>query len=99
MKLPKKLDILGITYTVEYATGDAMQNMAGWHIPKTSKIILNCDCNEDVQEETLLHEIIEAVTSKNNLPMEHQELATLSSCLYQVLKANLISFRRQDEKE
>ena len=90
MKIPTKLKIGGhlcdIIYDDTYKEhGDTH---AGTTIPAYTKIFISTIASKSVQEETLIHEIIEFINNGNDLQLSHQSISTLGECLYQVLKDN-----------
>ena len=58
-------------------------------------IYLEKEAPKDLQESTLIHEIIEAINWELELNLEHNKITALESGLYQVLKDNkLIDFSK-----
>ena len=90
MEIPKKLKIGGFVYDViiDKRMEDSGVNSTGTHYQYKQKIWIDEECHFQQQEETLIHEIIEAINSANELKMEHNQIAMLSNQLYQVLKDN-----------
>lgn len=56
------------------------------------KITIDESLPQDKKEETLLHEIIEALNGYYSLNLEHRTISVLGFGLYQVLKENKLSF-------
>ena len=56
------------------------------------KIIIDSSLPEDKKQETLLHEIIEALNGYFSLDLDHEVITTLGFGLYQVLKDNKLHF-------
>lgn len=56
------------------------------------KIIIDESLPQDKKEETLLHEIIEALNGYYSLNLEHDVITTLGFGLHQVLKDNKLHF-------
>lgn len=90
MIIPEKINICGREvdidrcYYSDIATSGCYNN---W----TSKIKLatkDVDGSRDLLEETLLHEILEAINIMNDLQLDHTTLSTISQAYYQVLKCN-----------
>ena len=91
MKIPKKLKVAGVTYRVsvvddpktidgrfEYGTANHMQG----------EIVLNTATPQEMQEETLLHEVIHCVNERFGLALEEDQVKALGAGLYQILKDN-----------
>ena len=90
MKIPKKLKIGGFIYNISIKKrmdDDGISNI-GTHYQYRQKIWLDKDCHPQQQEETLIHEIIEAINSANEIKLEHSQISVLANQLYQVLKDN-----------
>lgn len=56
------------------------------------KIVIDESLPQDKKEETLLHEIIEALSGYYSLNLDHEVITTLGFGLYQVLKDNKLHF-------
>jgi len=87
MKIPKQVKINGHYYSVNI--GDLDSEELGFCKPSENCISINTRKQaRSQQEETLLHEIIEAINFNNELKLEHPQITALSTTLYQVLKDN-----------
>jgi len=90
MKIPKTIKIGGLDYEVivkDRSKEDGITN-AGTHYQYEQKIWIDNKCHQQQQEETLIHEIIEAINTANEVGLEHNQVSVLSNQLYQVLKDN-----------
>jgi len=87
MNIPNefKLKIGGLIYEVRQVLGLAD---SGNQDDSNLVILLNKGLKQEQKESTLLHEIIEAINSANDLGLTHQTIQTLEASLYQVLKDN-----------
>ena len=91
MKIPNKIKVLGHEFSVnmvDLSETDTFGNMN----PNTCAIRLNKNKCQSQIEETLLHEIIEAIDNNLELKFEHPQITALSATLYQVLKDNKLAF-------
>jgi len=89
------IKIGGLTYKVifdEFITTDRSELGNVSITSQTIRIAQNSTIEQ--QEETLLHEVVEVINSSCDLDLEHNQIATLSYILYQVLKDNQIEFSR-----
>jgi len=92
MKIPKKLKIGAHIFKVKYFNREAKDlndNLGSCNCVKC-EIVINSDPNISVsqQEETLLHEILEALNYNYQLKLSHESLSIIAEGLYQVLKDN-----------
>ena len=90
MKIPKKLNILGHTYTIEFRDrdkNDGASNPASCNIME-GKIWIDTRQSQDSKEAGLLHEIIEVINYLQALKLEHNKISLLETGLYQVFKDN-----------
>lgn len=86
----KKIRILGIDYDVQFSNMDVMGNdSAGQcHNTRTRILIDTHNQSESHQRCVLLHEIIEALNYRLELKLEHNQITSLESSLFQVLRDN-----------
>ena len=89
MKIPKKINVLGLTYDIleqedlSDVAGDSGQT---WLMKQ--KILLERKQCQEQKEATLFHEIIEAINSQLELELPHKTICALETGFYQVLKDN-----------
>ena len=91
MKIPTKLDILGQMFIVKKnkALSDETGSvLCGSSIAAKQEIHINTSFPQEVQECTLIHEIIETLNTLLEMEMPHKNISSLESGLYQVLKTN-----------
>jgi len=91
MKIPKKLKICGLDYTVELRKDfQIKEGLSGQHQATQCKIILqNNDYNKQVIEQTFFHELLHAIDDNyNNSGLDENQVNALSNGIYQVLKDN-----------
>jgi len=94
MDIPKKLKIGGHNFEVILKDrfkedGDSKSGACSAYL---SKIWIDSTAPANVQEETVLHEIIEAIKLQNDWELDHSVVCGLSEGLYQVLKDNNLRF-------
>lgn len=95
MKIPKRLNILGLDYKVVFRQDgkDSISNSAS-HSSWFNKIWITNDAerSEKAQAQDLVHEIMEVINQAHDLKLEHTLLSTIASSLFQVLSDNHLSF-------
>ena len=85
----KSIKIGGHTFKVLYTTlKDSVNDDLGNCDTENNCIRIRTDVAPSLQESTLLHEILEAINSMNELKLEHKTITILETNLYQVLKEN-----------
>ena len=92
-KIPDKLNILGKRFDIvlEDMSKHACDHMGSAQL-STQKIWIDTEVHIQEKEETILHEIIEMINKMCELELDHKQMTTLSSTLYQVLSDNKLSF-------
>jgi hypothetical protein len=89
MKIPKTLKIGATVYEVVRQSSDANgEKHLGYCNTGLAKIWIDSTAKQQVQESSLIHEILEAAKGGYCLELEHQTLGTLAEVLYQVLRDN-----------
>lgn len=84
IRLPKQVKIAGVTYKIIRETMADQGNI----MFSRGVIKLNDDLCQDKAEETLCHEIIEAINEANELKLPHPKIQMIGSMLHQILKDN-----------
>ncbi len=92
MKIPKKLKIGSHIYKVKYFNRDKKDlndNLGSCHFTK-NEIIINSNPEIAIsqKEQTLFHEILEAISYLYQLKLNHEQISIVSEAYYQVLKDN-----------
>jgi hypothetical protein len=89
MKIPSTLKIGATIYEIVSQPSEANgEKHLGYCNSGVAKIWIDNNANHQVQESTLVHEILEAIKGGYCLELDHQTLGTLAEVLYQVLKDN-----------
>lgn len=89
MNLPKKIKIGGQFYNVVYdAKMVAKHNNKGEMDPVDNEIRVDLNMVKSQQEQTFIHEVIEALNSDYPLKLEHVQIELLDALLYQVIIDN-----------
>jgi len=84
-----KVDILGVDFKIAYKNIEERDNPnMGIVDTKLGIIYLSTQMPDDIAEETLLHEIIHAISDKLHLELSEKKVTALSSGLYAVFKSN-----------
>ena len=91
MKIPNKLDILGQDFKIKKMKSLSDENgqvLCGCSIAVAQEIHINTSFPQEVQECTLIHEIVETLNTMLELELPHPTISSLETGLYQVLKTN-----------
>lgn len=89
MNIPDEIKIGGYLVSVDF-TNNIMTDRGriGEYKPRTQTIAIDKDCSKQQSEETLIHEILEAITSIYDISIEHKDLSNMATVLHQVIKDN-----------
>lgn len=92
-KIPDKINILGKQFTISVRNRehDGIDKLASSRY-STQEIWIEKECHIQMQEECLIHEILEMLDIMCELNMEHDKISVLGTTLYQVLTENKLSF-------
>jgi hypothetical protein len=92
--IPDQIKICAYTYQVikENRYEEHGVVSAGTHDAFLTKIWIDNTANKQVQEESLVHEFIEAINKLNDFQLNHQTISTLAENLYQILADNKLDF-------
>lgn len=100
MKIPLKLNILGIEHSVVFTDNIASEiykyldekekkdDYVGYFVSEIATIFISSSVPEPVQESTFLHEVLEAITYLLAMECSHNDLKRFETALYQVLTQN-----------
>jgi len=91
MQIPDVIKIGGHFFEIQKVTSKYIDT-AGTCGNFYNLIQININAAQSVQEESLLHEIIEAIDTANDFKLSHMIISTLAESLYQVLKDNKLNF-------
>lgn len=91
--VPDRIKIGGLELQVEQVPGlAANRDRFGEFSSMEQKISIDASLPQSKKEETLLHEIMEALNNCYELELEHEKITILGFALYQVLKDNKLYF-------
>ena len=90
--IPDKVKIGGLIINVAYSKTVADRENYGEISFVNQTITIDSDTTPDKQEDTFVHEILEAINHYYAIRLEHDKLTVLGRVLYQVLKDNDIRF-------
>ena len=91
--IPNNIKVGGLTIKVEERNNLASnRDKFGEFSFMEQKITIDESLPQDKKEETLLHEIVEAINGYYSLNLDHEVITTLGFGLYQVLKDNKLHF-------
>lgn len=84
-EIKDKIRIGGHVITIEEQKNFARDhnNFGEWQ-PIPLKIIIDADLPESLKNETIMHEILEAVTQLYDIDIKHHKLEVLAVVLYQI---------------
>ena len=95
-----KIYIAGLEYDIEYIKHYARDAEAlGSHCGNSCTIKIDTDLKLQVQQKTLIHEILEAINFEYSLKLEHDKICVLESGLFEVIKNNPELLRYFNNKE
>lgn len=96
MKIPKSLKIGGQVYKIilKDMDSDGGSGKAGMNYLVKNEIYINIskEYHRSQQEQTLIHEIIEALNYLHEYKLEHPTISSFAENIYQVLKDNHLNF-------
>ena len=78
MKRPKKIKIVGVTYTIEYSK----TLNGGMADARAQKIVVGVDARDDRIENTLLHECIESALVERRFHYDKHDSGATSGIFY-----------------
>jgi len=89
MKIPSRVKIGGHWFKIVYKDDDKDDyRLTGGVTHWQNKIFLQTQLTQSKRESVLIHEIIEEISSQNDLKIEHHILSCLAERIYQVLVDN-----------
>jgi len=90
LQIPQCITINGVDYKIveenHMASGEGLFGQARFI---KQEIVIEKELTSQRKEMTLLHEIIEVINMDCELELKHNQITTLATQLYQVLKNNL----------
>ena len=89
MKKLKKINICGVDYDIEYVEDRMTKHGVGTSASESTwatKIWVDTTQSEESMGYSLIHEVVEAINSLNNMELNHQQISTLGVSLYGVFK-------------
>lgn len=95
MIIPETIKIGGKDFKIDYDTAlvsDEGHACRGRCRAAMQSITLNPNYPQQTIDCTLLHEILEAMNTNNEIGLEHRQISQLEEYLYQVLKDNKLHF-------
>lgn len=92
MNIPDKVKVGGIVFSVKYDNIAADRDFFGEISFIKQTITIDSTIQPGKQEETFLHEIIEAINANYAIGLEHDKLTVLAFAMHQVLKDNALQF-------
>ena len=89
MKITPTVKIAGVTYTIRISPHMRLEDDCSGKL-RIGRAIIDLDdyMDPDIAKATLLHEIIEAIDTENELKLEHNKIQSISTQLYQVIHDN-----------
>lgn len=88
MKIPKKINVLGLAYNISEQEDVSSGTALGLCQFAKQQIILEKKQCQEQKEATLIHEILEAINNQLELELPHKTICSLETGIYQVLKEN-----------
>ena len=95
MKIPDKIKVGGHWITIEKVGDKELESDLGSFNNWYQLIRINkTDTDENLQAETFLHEILEAIKKKFEIETKHQDLTIISEILFQIIRDNNLDFTK-----
>ena len=89
MNIPSQIKIGGLNYSVEFVKNLIRDRSAsGQSCGNEQSITIDSSSSKQLQETTLVHEIIEQINFVYNTELEHHQICLLEAGLYAVMKDN-----------
>ena len=97
MEIPDKIKVGAYYFKVYFEKNlSRSRDRFGEFRPSPQEIALDPDCTEDLQGETLLHEVVEALNWMYDMQLNHHIIALLGTGLHQILKENDLKIKAGD---
>lgn len=95
MNIPDKIKIGGFNVNVEFVEHliAEREHLDEYH-PRTQTIKLDKDNSKQQNQETFIHELLEAVVSIYGIDIEHKDLSIMGTVLHQILLDNRDVFKQ-----
>lgn len=94
MKVTPNIKIAGVKYTIEFVPDMRTDLECSGRVNDTMGVIqLHKGMCKDMDNATLLHEIIEAINTENEMGLAHQQIQSLATQMYQVINDNPEMFK------
>ena len=89
MKITPTVKIAGVNYTIKIVPHMWLEDECSGRTRNIRSVIeLEEGMEPDIAKATLLHEIIEAIDTENQLKLKHYKIQSLATQLYQVIHDN-----------
>jgi len=94
MGLPTTLKVNGHVLKVEYTdlVKDQGMDKVGYLLMAQSLIRIDRNVSEQIQEQTVVHEAMEAIDTMNDLGLNHTQISVIAEAFYQLIKDNKLEF-------
>lgn len=89
MNIPEKIKIGGFEVDVQFVENLMVErNSLGEYHPRTQSIKIDKAATKQQNEETFIHEVLEAMTAIYNIEWAHKDLSIMATVLHQIIKDN-----------
>jgi hypothetical protein len=96
MKITPTVKIAGVNYTIRMIPYMWLEDECSGKTRNMRSIIdLEENMEPDIAKATLIHEIIEAIDTENQLKLKHHKIQSLATQLYQVIVDNPEMFKNE----
>ena len=95
MKIPKQIKLGGHKINITLTPDSAQKSTRGFADVHDMTIVINAGRPEDIQAETLMHEIFEHINECNNLNRDHTIMTVLSEQIFSVIRNNGLRFDQE----
>ncbi|MBP8084504.1 MAG: hypothetical protein KAZ87_15000 [Spirochaetes bacterium] len=88
MKIPKKIKIGGHAIKITFSSDIELAGAMGGYKYASQSICISKEISKSQQEETLIHEIVEAINGIYEFNLTHDKIQILGAVLHQIIKDN-----------
>lgn len=97
---PKKIKIGGFSWNIVMNENLMHErNEIGCMRPKRQQIDIDSSATIQQQQETFIHELLEAVISQYTIKLEHDDLSNIATVLHQIIidNPNILTFKEVND--
>lgn len=88
MYMLNEIKVAGIVYPIENRTGNDLTGLLGYTDLNNAKIVISSQYPVNMQHQTLLHEILHAISYAYGADLTEQQVDSLAKGLYATIRDN-----------